>query len=168
MVLFILAVLWAGVGLSWLRSRTENRSVNSIYSFSNHLTVLARTSPARRGLDVVEDRSTNRLGGLPTLYRSTYLHRSQPVMTLAQARRRRRDVLFGLMAGSALFLLLAVALGGVFVFLGLVSLALLGAYVALLVRAQRIAEERRAKVRYLPQMSTVSSSEPALLFESAN
>lgn len=168
MVLFILAVLWAGVGLSWLRSRTENRSVNSISSFSNHLTVLARTSPARQGLDVVEDRSTNRLGGLPTLHRSTYLRRPQPVMTLAQARRRRRDVLFGLMGGSALFLLLAVLLGGVFVVLGLVSLALLGTYIALLVRAQRIAEERRAKVRYLPQMPTISSGEPALLFESAN
>ncbi len=168
MVLFILAVLWAGVGLSWLRSRSESRSVNSISSFSNHLTVLARTSPARRGLDVVEDRSINRLGTLAPRYPMSSLRRPAPVMTLAEARRRRRDVLFGLMGASVLFLLLAVTVGGLFVLLGVVSLGLLGAYLSLLVRAQRIAEERRAKVRYLPQVAPVAKAEPSLLFESAN
>ncbi|MCX7622030.1 MAG: hypothetical protein N2037_14455, partial [Acidimicrobiales bacterium] len=132
MVLFILAVLWAGVGLSWLRSRTEHRSVNSISSFSNHLNVLARTSPARRGLDVVTDRSPNRLGGPYPLYRAP-CSRPVPVMTLSQARRRRRDVLFGLTGGSVFLLFLAAVIGGVFVVLGILAFGLLGAYVALLV-----------------------------------
>lgn len=143
MVLFILALVWAIYLVSWFRSRAGHRSVNSISSFNRHLSVLERTSPARHGISAV---------GRPD--RPTSIHgpvRASPVMTVADARRRRRDVLYGLTGLTLVALVLTVTLGGPFVLLLAVTIVLLAGYVAALVRAQHLAQERRAKVRYLRQ-----------------
>lgn len=143
MVLFILALVWAIYLLSWFRSRLGHRSVNSISSFNRHLSVLERTSPARHGISAV---------GRPVRPASIYgPARAAPVMTVADARRRRRDVLYGLTGLALVALVLAVTLGGPFVVLCSLAVVLLAGYVVALVRAQHLAQERRAKVRYLRQ-----------------
>ena len=50
LVLFVLAVVWAVYLVSWMRSRTSHRRVNSISSFSNHLSILERTTPVGAGV----------------------------------------------------------------------------------------------------------------------
>lgn len=149
MVLFILAVVWAVYLASWLRSRTENRSVNSISSFSKHLSTLERTSPAGH-LPHLPGRHRSQRRDAPTGIVPLYASRKPgAVMSLGAARRRRRDVLFGLGGAVMVTLLLAVVGGGLFMVLFVLALLALGAYVGLLVRAQQLATERRAKVRYL-------------------
>ncbi len=159
MLLFVVAVGWVLVLASWLRARTETRGVNSISSFSRHLSVLERTSPARQGQGGVEAADEGAVVrplrhapiGLATAGRPGR-------MTLSQARRRRRDVLVGLGAATAVLAVLALTVGAVFVALFVLAAVAMGAYVALLVRAQRIGAERDAKVRYLPQPTTLDSS----------
>jgi len=146
-ILLILGAMWAGVGISWLRSRTGQRGTNSISAFSNHLTVLARTSPARSGLGVVDGRTV-------TPQPRTVPYGSAARMSRTQVQKRRRDVLMVLAGVAGASLLLAIAFGGTFfVATTLLSVGLLGAYVALLVRMQKMAAERQAKVRYLPQVA---------------
>lgn len=145
MVLFILAVVWAVYLFSWVRSRAETRSVNSISSFNKHLSVLERTSPARTPISGgpvtrMDGRISPPANGAPR--------------TLDSARRRRRDVLFILVGTSLVTLLLAAVAGGFFIALFVLSAGLTAAYVALLVRAQRLAIERRTKVVYLPTEAT--------------
>ncbi len=144
MVLFILALVWAIYLASWFRSRTEHRRVNSISSFNRHLSVLERTSPARHGISAV-----SRSPRPPSIHGP--VRTADPVMTLTDARRRRRDVLYALTGGALVGLVLAVTLGGPFVVLCGLAVALLAGYVVALVRAQQLAQERRAKVRYLRQ-----------------
>ena len=148
MILLILGAMWAGVGISWLRSRTGPRGTNSISAFSNHLTVLARTSPARNGMAVVDERS---MAPVPRAvpYGATP-YGSAPRMSRQQVQKRRRDVLAVLGGGTGLVFLLAIAAGGIFWLLTLVGIGLTGAYVALLLRLQSMAAERQAKVHYLP------------------
>lgn len=143
MVLFLLAVVWAVYLASWLRGRSEHRSVNSISSFSKHLSVLERTSPGHLGgRNTVVTGSANRAANL-------YAPARRGGMRLSEARRRRRDVLFALGGAALVTLMLAVVAGGMFLWLHLVVDVLLATYVVLLVRSQQLANERRAKVRYL-------------------
>lgn len=161
MVLFILAVVWAVYLASWLRSRSRHRSVNSIASFNRHLTVLERTSPARHGIAAVPHRG--RLGAASGVPRSI----PRGGMRLDEARRRRRDVLYGLLGAAFVTFSLAVVAGGGFVWLHLLVDALLVAYVVLLVRAQRLAQERRAKVRFLAPVPGDAPAVPAYLLQSS-
>lgn len=144
MVLFLLAVVWAVYLASWLRGRSEHRSVNSISSFSKHLSVLERTSPGHLGggRNTVVTGSANRAANL-------YAPTRRGGMRLSEARRRRRDVLFALGGAALVTLMLAVVAGGMFLWLHLAVDVLLATYVVLLVRSQQLASERRAKVRYL-------------------
>lgn len=160
-VLFILAVVWAVYLFSWLRSRTERRSVNSISSFNRHLSVLERTSPARLGVSAFPGatatpvrRYAPAVAGAPT--------------SLDAARRRRRDVLFALGGAGLVSLMLAVVVGGAFLYLFVLVLALLGGYVALLVRAQAHATERRNKVLYMPEAQADEYDHPYLLQQPAS
>jgi hypothetical protein len=152
-VLFLLAVVWAIYLASWLKNRGEHRSVNSISSFNKHLSVLERTSPARQG---VVSRSQ---GSAPVGYG---LVRRPSVMTRSEARRRRRDVLFALAGAVLVTLMFTVVLGGPFVWLQLITDVLFVGYVVLLLRTQRLAVERRNKVRYLPPVG-VGDMEPSYL-----
>lgn len=161
LLLFLVAVGWAIYLASWLRSRTEHRSVNSISSFNKHLSVLERTSPARAGLPAVSSRRP--AAQLPPGYGPVG---RRSVMSLDEARKRRRDVLFALAGTALVTLAAAVAIGGAFVALHLLTDVLLAGYVALLVRAQRLAVERQAKVRYLAP--TMAADVPYLVTQSAS
>ena len=142
-VLVILAVVWAIYLVSWLRSRSETRSVNSISSFSRHLSVLERTAPGtRQGADFGAARS--RAGLAPS---SAVGVVRRP--TLSPAKKRRRDILFGLAAATGVTALGAWLMGGVFSVVFVVTLGLTVAYVVLLAQTQRRAVEAREKVRYL-------------------
>jgi hypothetical protein len=166
-VLFILAAMWAAVLLPpWLRNRTESRPADSIVSFRKQLSVLERTTP---GTTVAAP--VTRIGALSgmTMQGSTagQLSQSAPI-SLREAQKRRRDILFGLLAAMGGSLLIGL-LPGLRVMLGLhllLDLLFVG-YIALLVQARKAAEERSMKVRYLP--ANVRTPEPALLLRrSAN
>ncbi len=136
MVLVILAVVWAVYLVSWVRSRTEHRRVNSINSFSNHLSVLERTAPGGRSSTPV-----NGLGG------QGYFAPRRP--TVSQTKKRRRDILVGLLAATGVTFLGMVVIGGMVTYLFGLSLVLTVAYVMALANLQKRALERRSKVRYL-------------------
>ncbi len=74
----------------------------------------------------------------------------KPRYRRAEARRRRRDVLFTLVGAAGRTLVLAVLLGGIAIWFHLLADVLVVAYVALLVQIRRSEAERSAKVRYLP------------------
>jgi Flp pilus assembly protein TadB len=141
LVLIILAVIWAAVLLPpYLQNRSENRPADSISSFRNQLSVLERrtgTSSAGYGY-----------GPAPLTALRRRAQRSG-------ARKRRRDILFTLVGAAALTAVLALALGGPVWALHLMIDGMLVGYVAMLARAQRVAQERQAKVRYLPRSASV-------------
>jgi hypothetical protein len=71
-------------------------------------------------------------------------------VTVTDAQRRRREVLTLLTVLGGATIVGYLALGGVFAYAALVANGALAMYVMLLVRAQKLAEERYEKVRYLP------------------
>jgi hypothetical protein len=137
-VLFLLAVLWAWYLVTWLRGRTEHRNVNSISSFSKHLSVLERATPV-----------SHRPSSLGT-YAGGHLRSSAGAgMTLSEAHRRRRNVLAGLAGATGASLLLTLVAGGAFMGLFVLMTGVLGGYVVLLARSRALQVERADKVRYL-------------------
>lgn len=165
MVLFILAVVWAIYLASWFRARRDRRGVNSITTFSKHLSVLERTSPVRTGLS--NGRGVN--GRPEPIYPAAGYRPPRATMSLSEARRRRRNVLFALLGASVATMVLIPFGGSAMVLLHVLIDLSLAAYVVMLVRTQRLAAERRAKVRYLPQVAPVPAAEPQLLWQqSAN
>jgi hypothetical protein len=165
-LLFLVAVGWAIYVATWLRSRGDRRGVNSISSFSKHLSVLERTSPARVGPGSSIDR---RPAGRPEpIFPAVGYTPTRAQMSLNEARRRRRNVLYAL-AGAALGTLMLVPFAGstMLVLNVIVDLLLVG-YVGLLIRSQRLAAERRVKVHYLPTMSAAAPEPQLLLQRSAN
>lgn len=153
MVLLILAVVWTVYLFTWLRARRDRRGVNSISSFSHHLSVLERTSPARPSGSSLASRSVGR----PTpIYPAHSYVAPRPAMSLDAARRRRRNVLYALAGAAVTTMVLIPFMGTAMIALNLLVDALLAGYVVLLVRTQRLANERREKVRYLPQSTAVA------------
>lgn len=136
-VVVLLGALWAWYLVGWARGRAEHRNVNSISAFSKHLDVLERAAP------VTSRRAT------VAPYSAGPARRGSSTMTLSQAQRRRRDVLVGLAAACMLSLVLAGAVGGIFVPVFLVSLAVLGGYLVMLGRNRAIREEQERKVLHL-------------------
>ena len=159
MVLLFLAVIWAAVLVPpMLRARAEGRPADSIGNFRRQLHVLQRTGPG-----LVPPANSIRLGR-PMGYAAL----AAPMrMTPADARRartlkRRRDVLYGLLAamGGSLVLGMLPSLR-VLWGLHLVLDALFVGYVTLLVRMRNMAAEREMKLRFIPPGA--SAPEPALL-----
>lgn len=138
LVLVILAGVWAAVLLPpFLRGRREARPDNSVVSFRAHLSTLERATPGT-------SLRPGDTGQLPAVTIS-----SSP-RTAADVRRRRREVLIGLIGATAFSLLLTVVTSGAFVTgLFLISAASLGAYVFALRQIHLRARERAAKVRPL-------------------
>jgi membrane protein implicated in regulation of membrane protease activity len=149
-VLVILAVVWAVYLVSWVRSRTEHRRVNSINSFSNHLSILERTSPGGRGSGRSATPSMSGLSG------QSYLAPRRP--SLSQTKKRRRDILVGLLAATGVTFLGMVVMGGMLTYLFGLSLLLTVAYVMALANLQKRALERRSKVRYLDGTAVVPAA----------
>jgi hypothetical protein len=148
-VLFILAVVWAVYLVSWIRSRTEHRRVNSISSFSNHLSILERSQPKSRSMAPVASGSTALRGG-------AYFAPHRP--KLSQQKKRRRDILFGLLAATGVTALGAFFLGGIFTVLFVLSFLLTAAFVTLLASAQKRSIERRTKVHYIAETAAPASA----------
>ena len=146
LVLFVLAVVWAVYLVSWFRSRTSHRRVNSISSFSNHLSILERTTPVAPGVPVAP-RTAPLQGGE---YFAPRRHRLSP------QKKRRRDVLFATAGATAVTFLLGVMIGGAAWALFLLSFAALVGYVVLLANLQKQKLERRAKVRQLRTVPVVT------------
>lgn len=130
-VLLILLVLWVAVlappVVRYLSG--ERRSVDSVGSFNETLSVLQRTHGSRSARS-----------------------RSHDARGMSPAQSRRRDVLLGLIGAVVGSFALAVLFGGVFLWgLQLLADALLAGYVLLLVQFKQRTIEREAKVRYLPE-----------------
>jgi hypothetical protein len=156
LVLVILAGVWIAVLVPpWLHNRSQSRPADSISSFRRQLSVLERSNPGaaawHSSLPPARMAPPERQFGAYDALRPSS----------AELRRRRRDVLFTLVAAAAFTLGLAVLIGGPVWYLQLLVDVLLCAYVALLARAQRLASERAAKVHYLPPPV---APEPALLY----
>ncbi len=158
MILFVLAVVWAVYLASWLRNRSEHKSVNSISSFSRHLSVLERATPGGRQSTSARPVAAGQFPG--------YAPARRNAMSLSTARRRRRDVLFVLAGAAAVTLVLAVIVGGLFVPLQILADVLLVGYIALLFQGQRRAAERRSKVHYIGP-AVQQQAEPAYLLVSS-
>ncbi|MBW3615857.1 MAG: hypothetical protein KY439_11215 [Actinobacteria bacterium] len=170
-VLVILAVVWAVFLLPQLFRARAERSTDSIGIFRHQLSVLERTTPAG-GASITRLRPAQRPHAARTrpAPRPTSINRA-PVARphhsgRALARKRRRDVLCGLMVamGASLVLSLIPALRMMLV-LHLLLDGLFVVYIALLVRARNLATERDLKVRFLP---TPTPQPQLLLRRSAN
>jgi hypothetical protein len=172
-VLLILVVVWAAVlAPSLLRRRKARRSSDSIGEFHHHLRVLRRTGPVvvnpAFGLttSIPEESSGHRRpaavsGGRLILIRPDAPQSSAPAGSSVQrpdryfrpeARKRRRDVLLGMV--SVIFT--TGVLGSIPVLrpvlvLTAVALVAAGLYVVMVVRLGSRASERTAKLRYLPE-----------------
>ncbi|MEZ5171800.1 MAG: hypothetical protein R3A49_13810 [Acidimicrobiia bacterium] len=141
LIILVLVGLWVAILVPpLLRARHNHKGHNSIGSFAQKLGSLGRTNghapstPAGIGSSL-----------------SAPLSPRGPAGAMTPVQRRRRDVLVGLGAAVAATTLLALVVGGLAWLLPLVSLALLGAYVVLLLQIKQAAAERRAKVRYLSE-----------------
>ncbi len=190
MVLVGLAIIWAAVLVPpALRRWLERRAADSISEFDRQLAVLERSRPgtARRAPDRFRTRgpapspavlpgagvaslSAHRArinGGLrPQASGSALASYRRHASSRRRALRRRRDILVGLLATSALTLVLGVLpVLRTMLLVHVVVDVLLVAYVALLIRQRTLAAEREMKVRFLPGPRAM---EPALLRRSVN
>jgi hypothetical protein len=158
-ILLLLAVIWAAVLIPpFVRARAESRPSGSITDFRRQLHVLARTTPGT--LAPATSLGTARRVAVA----SGWAPPARPTRSPAQvsrARKRRRDVLCGLLVAMAGSLVLG-ALPALRVLwaLHLVLDACFAGYVLLLVRMRNVAAEREMKLRFLP---TAAPAEPALL-----
>lgn len=148
LVLFVLAVVWAVYLVSWIRSRTEHHRVNSISSFSNHLSILERAAPGAASSTASVASGTTPLRG------SEYFAPHRP--KLSPQKKRRRDILIGLASATGVTLLGAFAFGGLMIVLFVLCLGAFGGYVMLLANVQKQKLERQAKVRYMNETGGVA------------
>lgn len=170
MVLLILAVIWAAVLIPpRLRARAEGRPADSIAGFRRHLGVLQRTgphaaiSPSRIAEGTIPFRRPTTSPASPYVFSATAYADARRRQTQA----RRREVFMGLVISMVATLLLGL-MSHVFLMLHLALDVLFVGYVALLVHLRNLAEERSAKVRYLPARPRAVVAEPALLRRSVN
>lgn len=172
MLLLILAVIWIGVAVLYVRDRVEERPSDSISDFRRRLSVLERSTPSAavrpahslrtgssRYLGTPAARASYIAGPVPTVRRTT---------TARQRTIQRRRTVFFTLGSACLGSLLLGFIPGLSVLLKLNVLldVLFVGYVAMLVRIRNMSAEREMKVRFLPASAT---PEPALLLRrSAN
>lgn len=146
----ILAMLWAAFFI-WpsLQRRRSGGGGSSIGAFSKRVSMVSRATghfPTRTHARP----SMPNLPKQPTAFGAPAgLAPGLPMSPIAQ--RRRRDALLVLAVAVVGSLLLAVVTGSTLLWIvNLVSVVLFVAYIGLLISIRRRADERRAKVRYLP------------------
>jgi hypothetical protein len=168
LVLLLLGGIWAVVLIvPFVRARSQGSLGDSIGTFRRHLSVLERAaptsvSPANRmrlpasqaGIPPYRPSSgAGRVGqsGYGSSPRVAMPYAMSAVQRRRQAQRRRRDVLFALLAGMAGSLLLSMVHGlGVMLVVHVVLDLLFICYLGLLVRMRNIAAEREMKLTFLP------------------
>jgi len=184
LVLLMLGGIWAVVLIvPFVRARTDGNLGDSIGTFSRHLSVLERAAPTsvnpanRLKLPVsplippYRPPTASGAGrGRQTGFGPVSTRRpSAPYVTSAnahrrrQAQKRRRDVLFALIAGMAGSLLLSMGHGlGVMLYVHIVLDLLFVGYVGLLVRMRNLSAEREMKLTFLPTgpMARIPSGRP--------
>jgi len=145
LVILILAILWAAVLLPpILRSRSQSSGPTGIGDFMARLGSFGRTQQADAGLAPLN----------PVMGPVNGNGVSNPVGPvrvpggMSAAQRRRRDVLVAFLAGAGITFLMALFAGSVvFWLLHLLTDALLGGYLFLLIQHKNRKVERRTKVR---------------------
>jgi hypothetical protein len=159
-VLLVLAVIWAILLVSWLRSWTDGSFSDSVRLFRRHLSVLERATPVR--VAPANRLRSGHVGGRQPLrsfpaLRSRYGSRSiglRPSTSAArrrrQAQKRRRDVLFALLTGVIGTFVLALMPGLNIMWPVQVAFdALFLGYIALLIRLRNLAAERAMKLAFI-------------------
>ncbi len=132
MVLGVLAIVWIIVLGSYAKERMADRRTDSVSAFRSQISTLQRTNCAPSSV----------AGGAP------YRIRPASAMACAVARRRRKNVLLGLLTAALLTVVLALAAPGILTIgLATVAVAAFTGYVVLLVERQRLVTEQQAKVR---------------------
>jgi hypothetical protein len=136
MLLVVLGVLWVvAVAPPLLRGVRDGRPGDSISSFQRQLRTLQRTAPVTTPLRPMAR------GGRPAVAPATMRQRQI-------ARQRRRQV-FLILAGSAVISAsLAIAAGGVFLWVFLGITALLAGWVAVVIQTQRSLSNQYQPIRY--------------------
>ena len=162
LVLIILAVVWAAVLLPpFLQNRSESRPADSISTFRSQLSVLERRSVGTVEGHREMPRSVRPLPGSPVavspMRRATVDHAR---LARLAAKKRRRDILVTLLAAAGITLAGTLLAPQVLV-LHLGVDALLAAYVFLLVRQRKLAEQRSMTVRYLSDAQARRQAAPA-------
>ncbi|HUF32170.1 MAG TPA: hypothetical protein VMN58_03040 [Acidimicrobiales bacterium] len=161
-VLLVLAMVWAVFLVpQLLRARAERGPADSIGAFRNQLSVLERTTPPVAGnvtrlRPVATHVSTQHQASFAPRPRATYGPSPR-----AMVRKRRKDILSGLLAAMGGSLVLGMIPGlRVMLALHLVLDLLFVGYIVMLVQVRNMAAERDMKVRFLPGPASV---EPAML-----
>lgn len=171
MVLLVLVVIWAAVLLVPLvRAKADGTLGDSIGSFRRHLSVLERAAPTTVS---PANRLRSPVGPVaipPYRAPASMLPRPAPGMRRApmgypyaaspaalrrrQAQKRRRDVLFALLAGMFGSLLLGMIPGlGLMLWVFLLFVVMTAGYIALLVHMRNLVAERDMKMTFLPAPS---------------
>lgn len=138
-----LVIAWASVLLPPVARLLGGvgRASDSVGSFRAKMSVLG-SSPSGPVLDLTTAAASS-VGG--------QVSRGVPRARQSAAKKRRRDILVGLLLGTGIALLAALTVGGI-AWLAFVGLGLmLGAYVALLWQVQQATLERQRKVTYFPR-----------------
>ena len=153
LALMCLAVAWACILVpSLLRRHREGRPGSSVHSFRRQLSTLERATPG----------TTLRPLHQPSSSTTAPVRRPAPVRPTAPShvRKRRRDILVGLLGATGLnFLVLLVASSAITFLLFALCAGALGAYCYALVQLRMRAEEQAVKVRVLrPQASPYRTS----------
>ncbi|HUE60924.1 MAG TPA: hypothetical protein VMO88_15225, partial [Acidimicrobiales bacterium] len=160
--------------ISWLRSRSVSTFSDSVGSFRHNLTVLEKATPMRV-------MPANRLRDVPLGPARTPAPLSArrpgspagvirpPATTVAlrrrRAQKRRRDVLFALVAGVLGSFALAMIPGlSIMWSVQVLFDLLLAGYVTLLVRQRNLAAERDLKLRFMPSATPPARPRPAYDF----
>jgi hypothetical protein len=175
LVLLVLAGIWAVVLITPLvRARADGSLGDSIGSFRRHLSVLERAAPTtvppanRLRIPPAQvaippyrppaspmRRPAASGRRVPSGYGSPY-GASPAVMRRRRAQRRRRDVLFALVAGMLGSLMLSRIPGlGAMMWVQVATDLLFVGYVALLIRMRNVSAEREMKLTFLPAHAAV-------------
>jgi hypothetical protein len=169
-VLLVLAGIWAVVLLAPLvRARADGALGDTIGSFRRHLSVLERAAPSTVSPANRLRNPSSQVAIPPYRPPASPMRRRDPlgypraaspaVLRRRRAQRRRRDVLFTLVAAMAGSLLLAFIPGlSVMMWVHILIDVLFVGYLGLLIRIRNVIAEREMKLTFLPSPAAVPAA----------